>query len=170
MNLRHILAGPFLKVEAQRIANWVGNDEQRLARLLDLMMGQEEKIAARAAWALNHWADHYPSLIAPHLEKLLQYVERKDPEDAVKRNCLRILSKQDLPERLWGPAADLGFRYLADPGQKAAVRVFAMALLGRICREVPELGHELLLTIDEYWDHATPAFRAQGRKIRKALR
>ena len=64
-----------------------------------------------------------------------------------------------------GEAADICFGYLVDHKETIAVRVFAMTVLGNICRREPDLGIELRLVIEEELPYASAGFKSRAKKI-----
>ena len=88
---------------------------------------------------------------------------------AYKRNLLRILQHHSIPESLWGHAADQCFGFLSDPAEPVAVKVFSMSVLYNLTHEIPELGRELKILIEDQFPYGSPGFKSRGGKILKAL-
>ena len=170
MNLRQQILKEHSKANSLLIADWVGADQERFAQLLHLMLNDEYRVVQRAAWSLSFIADRHPELMAPHLEALVRSIGQPGVADAVKRNVLRMLQHVPLPEALHGPLMNLAFRFLEDPAQPIAVRVFSMTVLGRLALVYPELKSELRAVIGEILAReATPAFRARSKAVLKQI-
>jgi hypothetical protein len=169
MDIRESLLEEHSKQQAQKIADWVGDDRQRFSQLLDLMLEETYRISQRAAWVMTHCLDQYPGLLQPHLKTLIRHLRDDHPHEAVRRNTVRALQFVEIPEELQGEAADICFNYLLDVNEAVAVRVHAMSVLWNICRQVPELSHELKLIIEDQWEYGTAGFRARGKKILKEI-
>ncbi|MCB0631186.1 MAG: hypothetical protein R2824_19205 [Saprospiraceae bacterium] len=169
MDIRESLLEEHSKQQALKIAGWIGNDPQRFAVLVELMLDEEYRVGQRAAWVLTHCLDQHPELLQPHLERLIHNLQDNVQHEAVRRNTVRALQFVDIPEELLGETADLCFRYLMDVNEPVAVRVHAMSVLWNICRKEPELSQELKLIIEDQWEYASAGFRSRGRKILKAI-
>lgn len=169
MDIRDALLEEHSKIQAQKIAHYIGNDPDRFAELIDLFLHDTSRITQRAAWVLSHCADTYPALIEPHVEKLWKNLQ-KPQNDAVKRNTLRIFQTYRFPKSLQGIAATLCFDYLLDPNEAVAVRAHAMTIAYNIALEEPELLPELALIIEEMLPHGTAGIKSRGNKILKAIR
>ena len=155
------------KAQTLRLAHWVGADPERLAALLDIALGPNYRLNQRSAWVLMYVAQQHPQLLEPWLPNMVAKAGEPGVHDAVKRNVVRILEDIDIPDALQDELADLCFRFLADPQEAVAIRVFSMTVLDKICEKIPELRPELNLLIEEHLPHASAAFRSRGRKILK---
>lgn len=169
MDIRETLLEEHSKRQALLIAEWVGNQPDRFAELIRLMLEDEYRVAQRAAWVVTHCLNQYPQLIGPHLEAMVYNLRNSQQHDAIRRNTLRALQYVDIPENLWGEVADISFELLIDPNEPVAIRVFAMTVIWNICQHVPELAQELKLIIEDQWDHATAGFRSRGKKILREM-
>lgn len=169
MNIREALLEEHSKKQAVRIAQYVGNDEQRFAELMGLFFNNEYRVCQRAAWSVSLIAEKHPALIAPYLKPML--LNLKNPvHDAVKRNTVRILKDIDpLPESLMGIAATICFNFMATPSVAVAIKVFSMQILYKICLKEPDLKNELQLFIEDLTPHESVAFGAAGKHILKKL-
>ena len=157
------------KVQAQRLSNWIGHDADRLAALVEIMLGTNQRLTQRAAWVLGFVADRAPYLLEPWLPKMVAKMREPGIHVAVKRNVIRILQDMEIPDAVLDDVTDVCFEFLADPQEAVAVRVFSMTVLGNVCHKIPELKSELRLLIEEHWYHSTPAFRSRGKKVLKQL-
>ena len=86
-----------------------------------------------------------------------------------KRNILRILQDQELPEASWDHAVDQCFKYLSSGDESVAVKVFSMTVIHNISKKVTELSKELRFLIEEQYPHSSAGFKARSRKILKQL-
>jgi hypothetical protein len=169
MDIRAALLEEHSRIQAEHIANFIGNDKQRFADLMALFFNNEYRICQRAAWSVSIVAEKYPELIAPYLEPMLLNLENP-VHDAVKRNTVRILKDIDpLPENLLGIAATHCFNLLATPSVAVAIKVFAMHILYKICLKEPDLKNELKLLIEDLMPHESKAFLSAGKHTLKKL-
>ncbi|MDN5203743.1 hypothetical protein QQ008_20300 [Fulvivirgaceae bacterium BMA10] len=168
MNIREELLREHSKAQAQRIADYIGNDQGRFDELLNLFLYDEYRVIQRSAWIVGICGKQYPHLFEPHLEKVINNL--KNPvHDAVKRNTLRVLQDMDIPEELMGEAADLCFQYLNSNKEPVAIKVFAMTVLCNIVKKVPELKEELQIIIEDQMPYGSAGFISRGKKVLRAL-
>ena len=169
MDLRAAILKEHSKQQALMIRDYIGADEEKFDQLMTLFLADEYRVTQRAAWVLSHCADKYPFLIFPYMDRLVKKLGQKDIHVAVKRNIIRILQEQDIPEQQMGLLADFCFNFLADPKETVAVRVFSMQVLFNLCKKEPGLANELKILIDEFMPHGTAGFKSRGKKILKGL-
>jgi hypothetical protein len=169
MNLRKEILREHSKLQAARIQRHVGNDATRFGELVSIFLSGPYRVTQRAAWPLSMCVEKHPELAGPHLKVLLQNLNKENLHDAVKRNTMRLLQYVQVPKRLQGLAADMAFRFLQDPKEPVAVRVFSMTVLANIAREVPELKKELLLILEDQLPYGSAGFLARAKKVIKEL-
>ena len=150
--------------EARRLADHIASDPERFEVLMQNLLHGEWRLSQRASWIVGMCADADRQLVAPYLEAMLRRLDAPHHE-AVRRNVIRIFQDIDPPESLLGELVDRCFRYLADPQQPAAVRVFAISVLYRASLREPDLQNELRLLIESHLPHASAGFRSRGKKI-----
>jgi hypothetical protein len=164
MDLKSQILNENSRSNSEKIADWIGTDQGRLEELMNLFFNSEYRVVQRAAWTLSIVADKNPQIIKPFLKPMLEYLN-PSAHVAVKRNIIRILQEQDLPEDLTGIAADKLFKFLADRKEPIAIRVFSLTVLGNIVVKFPELEPELRILIENELPYGTPAFKSRGRKL-----
>lgn len=169
MDIKAALLQEHSKTQSLKIADYIGNSQERYDRLMELFLMEEYRVTQRAAWALQFATEAHPHLLDFHLRPVIENLQ-KPVHDAVKRNTLRFLQFVDLPEDLLGLAADICFAFLDDPKEAIAIRVFAMTVCYNICLKEPELGNELRLIIEDHLPHGSAGFKSRGKKILKALK
>ncbi|MCB0706661.1 MAG: hypothetical protein KDC34_15205 [Saprospiraceae bacterium] len=164
MDLKTEILREHSKPQALYVSGWIGKNPDRFAVLMDLFHSSEYRIAQRAAWVCTHCIDQHPDLIRPYLSNLVDLIE-SPVHVAVRRNAVRILTKVELPEALWGLAADKCMRRVADPNETVAVRRFAMEVVWNICQKEPDLSTELRLILEDNMEYGSPGFRNYGQKL-----
>ncbi len=169
MDIKKALMDKQSKAQVVKISNYIGADKKRFARLMDLFFGDDLRISQRASWVLSHCVDKYPALIMPYLEKMINQVDQAK-HNAIKRNTVRIMADIELPEELLGIAADVCFRFLDNPQEAIAVRVFSMSVCYNITLKEPALANELRLIIEDHYEHGSAGFQSRARRILKALK
>jgi hypothetical protein len=170
MNLRTQLLAEASKENALKVVHWIGNDQERFRSLMDLFLHDEYRVVQRASWVMSNVAEEHPALIKPHLKAMVDRMGDADIPVAVKRNVVRILQFMPIPEKLQGPVMDYCFRFLEDPKETVAVRVFSMTVLANLAQQYPEIKNEIILLIeDQMREGALPAFKSRGKKTLKLL-
>lgn len=148
-----------------RIVGFIGADAGKFRELVEIFCSGDYKLAQRAGWALTYSAELNPRLTRPHLEKLLDQLERDDVHDAVRRNVVRLLQYVEIPENLLGRVYSHCFDLVDDLNAPVAIRVFALTVATKIARAEPDLQRELRLVVKKHLPHATAAFRVRAREI-----
>jgi hypothetical protein len=170
MDLRTEILKEHSKAQAQKIADWIGNNSRRFASLIHLFLADEYRVIQRAAWIISLVADKHPSLLQRHLDQMIHKMQEPDLPTAVKRNFVRILQDIKIPEPLHGIVMESCFKFFADPRETIAVRVFSMTVLANLSKYYPEIKEELKLTIEEGLSQKpTAAYRSRAREVLKTL-
>ena len=150
---------------AHKIADYVGDNTSRFKALLDIYLSGPYLITQRAAYPLGICTERHPSLISPHLSKILRFVKVPGVHDAVKRNTMRMLQFIEIPGRYHGRIVSLCFEYLQSKKEPVAVKVFSMSVLSRIIQDKPELQKELRIILEDQMPFASAAFLSRARKV-----
>ena len=165
MNIRDALLEVHSKAQAEKICNHVGDDPERFAELMRLMMGPVYRISQRAAWPVSYCIQRHPELIEPYWGKLAQQLEREDAHVSVRRNVARLLQFVEIPKRHRGRIFDACYNLLSDSEQPVAVRCFSMTVAANIAKDSPELMDELRLVATKYPHLATAGFRSRSHRV-----
>ncbi len=166
MNLRNALLTEHSKINTQFLADYIGNDVQRFADLMHLLLNDEPKVTQRAGWVMSYCVEKYPDLLLPYLKPMIQNLqEKKDLHNAIKRHTMRAFCQVDFEEDLLGRVADIGFNYLSSMEEPVAVKIFSMTVLGNICQKEPDLAQELKLTIEAQMPYGSAGFHSRGKRI-----
>jgi hypothetical protein len=164
MDIREALLAEHSKAQATLIAQYIGDDAGRFARLMDLFFESEYRVSQRAAWVMSLVAAQYPGLFKPYLRKAILQLKNPDVHPSVIRNTLRILPDLAVPKSLHGVLMSECFHFIQTPSTPAAIKAFAITVLQKLCDIYPDIKPELQLIIKERWDQESPAFKARGRK------
>lgn len=169
MDLTKALLKEHSKAQMTKIVDYVGQNKARFKVLVEVYLAGPYRVTQRAAWPLSYCVERHPSLVIPHLKRLLEFLNKPGIHDAVKRNTLRLLQYCELPKRLHGRVADLCFQYLQSKREPIAVKAFSLTVLQRIVEVQPELGTELKIIIEDQLPYASPAFRSRAMKVLKGI-
>lgn len=167
MLLKKAILEEHSKAQTDAIVQYVGQDKKRFDELVTLFLEGDAVIQQRAGWPLSYCAQAHPSLVLPHLGKLLKLLQKPGIHNAVIRNITRLLQDVEIPTRYQGPVMNICFEFVASPVQPAAVKAFSLTILEDLCAGYPEIIPELKLIIEERWPYETPAFHSRARKILK---
>ena len=168
MTLQHILLKKHAKSTTESVINWVGDDVDRFDSLMKLVLGQDQQLAQRAAWAMSYLVTEQPQLIYPYLDQLLTSVQQP-VHDAIKRNTFRFLKEIEIPESSLSLAVDTCFKILENKKESIAVTCFALHTLLHYSKIIPELKNEILFVLELHQDTEAPAVRSTIRKVKKAF-
>lgn len=170
MNLRNQILAEASKANALKVVQWIGNDPERFRSILDIFLHDEYRLVQRASWIISTVAEQQPALVKPHLKAMVDRMGDAGVPVAVKRNVVRILQFMPVPKKLQGPVMDYCFRFLENPQETVAVRVFSMTVLANLAQQYPDIKNEIILLIeDQMREGALPAFKSRGKKTLKLL-
>lgn len=165
MNIRDALLDVHSKAQVKRIADYIGDDPQRFAELMKLLLGPVYRLSQRAAWPVSYCVERHPALIQPYFGKLALQLERVDAHPAVRRNVARLLQFVDIPTRYQGRIFDACYNLVADPAEPVAVRCFSLSVAANIAKGNRELLDELRVIIAKNAQVSTPGFSARARRV-----
>lgn len=165
MNIRDALLEVHSKVQAEKICDYVGDDPEKFAALMRLMLGPVYRVSQRAAWPVSYCIERHPGLIEPYWGKLAHQLERKDAHVAVRRNVARLLQFVEIPKRYRGRIFEACYNLVADPSQPVAVRCFSTTVAANIAKHDPELLDELRLAATAHPERETAGMRARFRRV-----
>ncbi|MEQ1587091.1 MAG: hypothetical protein ABL895_14485 [Cyclobacteriaceae bacterium] len=170
MNLVKVILYEHSKPQMEKIRRYVGTDVKRFAELVNVFLAGPYRVTQRASWPLSSCVEHNPSLIKPHLKKILGYLPKEGEHVAVKRNILRLLQYVTIPKSLQAKTINLCFDFLSNPQEAIAVRVFAMTVLANLAQENPDLKNEIILIIEDQLPYGSAGFLSRSKKVLKQLK
>lgn len=153
--------------QAQQVMAWVGHSARRFDALVQLVTGDDIKLAQKAAWPMSYVAEAHPDWVIKHLPALMAVIQKPGVHRAVVRSVIRLLQFVDIPEELHGQVMDNCFRYIEDIKEKPAVKAFALTVLHKLSKTYPEILHEIRAIIRSRLEHETPAFKSRARVFLK---
>ena len=169
-NLREEILVEQSKANAVRITGWIGKDAARFNQLIQLFLHDEYRVVQRAAHIVSIVAEKNPQLLQPHLAAMVGRMQEPGLPVAVKRNVVRVLQYQEIPEALHGPVMNTCFNLLADVKETIAVRAFSMTVLANLAKDYPEIKQELKALLEEGLEHdPSPGFKNRALKTLKNL-
>ncbi|MEP7277761.1 MAG: hypothetical protein ABI813_03875 [Bacteroidota bacterium] len=167
MKLREQLLREHSRANCDKIVQWIGNNQHRFDELFQLFLTAEYRVVQHAAWPLSYSVIQHPILIKEHFGRLIANLGKPGIHDAVKRNTMRLLQETDIPSKYHGTLMDTCFRYIAGPGEAAAVKAFSLTVLENLSKKYPAIIPEIKLLIEENYERETAAFRSRANKFMK---
>lgn len=165
MQLREMILEEHSKAQRDRIVDYIGADKKRFAALMDLFFAGEYRVSQRAAWPMSYCVQGHPALIAPYFGRLIRHMNKPGVHDAIVRNTLRLLQQVEIPKKYHGELMNACFAFIEKPDTAVAIKAFALTVLGNLARLYPEILPEIMLVIEDRFDHETAAFRSRARKL-----
>ena len=167
MKLRETILSEHSKSQTESIVRWVGDSQHRFDELFHLFLNDRYRVVQRAAWPLSYCVIKHPVLIKKHFKFLLNNLHKPGIHNAVKRNTVRLLQHVEIPKQFRGEVMNLCFSYVASPTEAVAVKAFSLTILQKLAELYPEIKPEIVLIIEERWEHETPAFKVRVGKFLK---
>ncbi len=169
MNIREALVKEHSKRNTMAIVDFIGEDKERFAELIDVFNTSDYRLVQRAAWPISYIAERAPGLLSPHWKTLFKLIDT-NPHPAYKRNLLRTLRMMDeIPTFIHSKVIDVCFQAIPSVHEPAAVRAFAIHIMGKLCKVYPELANELSMMLEVLTDHELPSIRSSARNVLKML-
>lgn len=163
-----ILQGTQSKAKVLKAIAYIDNSPAKFKQFMREFMTADLRGSQNLAWLIGTMADQNPKILVPYYTDFITKLE-KPCHAAVKRNLLRAISKNKIPEKYAGRLASLCFDWLDDPKEPIAVRVFSMIILHEICLLEPDLSLELIPILEYHIPHSKPGFQSRARKIIHSL-
>lgn len=169
MDIASEIAKEHSKRTTLKVADYVGVNINKFKVLVEVFLGGPYRISQRSSWPLTICVERHPHLIKPYLSKLLEFLNKPNIHDGVKRNLLRLLQFIDIPKRHHSTLINLCFDYLQDKNEPVAIKVFAMSTLATLTSDYPDLQRELRIILEDQLPYGSPGFRSRAMKVLKGL-
>ena len=168
MNLDKELTSPRSMIQTLAVVDWIGQDPDRFGRLVKAYLGANSRTTQNAAYFMMKAFDAHPQLVTPHLGQLIENL-KTDPPVAIRRNTIRMLQSQEIPEEYHGELAERCFKYLQDHKEAIAVKAFSMTVVSNLTDIYPDLKNELKIVIKDLMQNGSPGIKSRGRKVLRHL-
>jgi hypothetical protein len=152
----------------ERVARHIGNDTEAFGQLMNIVLHGYPPVVQRAAWVMEICWEEDPKLFLPYIAIAVDSLPRF-MNDGVKRQIVKILAAQDIPESQQGKLADLCFEWVQSATVPVAIKVHCMQILANLAANYPELSIELQAVIREQIPRNSVGFSSRGKKILKQL-
>lgn len=169
MNIKDSLLREHSKPNTLAIVHYIGNDASLFKQLVTLLQSDNQRLVQRASWPLSYIVENNPELVYPHLPVLLKLLD-EPLHIAYKRNMFRLLrGMQTIPEKHHSQVIDYCIRAITNMNDPAAVRAFAIHVMGKLFTVYPELGNELKIMLQPLTDHELPSIRSSATHVLKQI-
>jgi len=152
----------------EMIARYIGNDPKLFKEVVDLVFAGKQPLALRASWVLSVVTDKYPGLLEPYITEIISSLEKFD-HPGIRRNLLRYIASNNVPEEEDGLIYDICCRYILSRSEPPANKVHAMQIVFNIAQKEPELKREVRLVFEGLKDHESVAINSRLRKLTALL-
>jgi len=169
VDIRSLLYEEHSKKQAQKICEGIICGEASLSVLLNLLYTGDMRMRQRASWPLEFVAQRNEASLYPHMPDIIGHLQTS-LEDSLLRNLYRSLQHMKFSEDHIGDVYEVAFAHLSDPQSAVAIQVFAMTTCVNIAHVYPELAHELIPTIEGFYNTGSAGYKARARKELKRLR
>lgn len=165
MNIQAALLKEHSKRNTEAIVAYIGDDAARFKELIQVFSLPEYRLVQRASWPLSYIVARHPQLLSPYWDTLFALLKQQ-PHPAFKRNLLRTIRELPvIPEQQHSRVIDVCMDAITNMHEPAAIRVFAIYIMGKLCKTYPELGNELMLMLEPLMEDSLPSLRASARKV-----
>jgi hypothetical protein len=90
--------------------------------------------------------------------------------DNAKRQAVKTLAEERIPEDLEGKLVDLCFNWIQSADMQVSIKVHCMQIIANISQKHPALASELKAVLIEYIPRNSAGFAARARNIFKELK
>jgi len=108
-------------------------------------------------------------VLALLLNSLELYKSNTTPHNSLVRNTFKLLETAHIPEEYQGRVINACEQCLKNSQEPVANKVYAMSTFYNICKDLPELGYELSILIQDQMPFAQKGFVSRASKILKIL-
>lgn len=155
------------KFEIEQMGGYIGNDEAKIAQLVQLARSEEMPLAWHAWWLCEHIAKQSPTAFAPHQADVISELVGTKHEGKM-RLTLNVLANTRTDGEISVPLLNFCLDNMLSPSRSVAVQACCMKLAFRLCRQEPSLLPELRILLGEADpSQLTAATRCCIRKIMK---
>lgn len=168
INYELLLMQELSRRHMERVAHLIDNDTEAFGQLMNIVLHGSPPVVQRAAWVMGICWEKNPKLFLPYITIAVDSLPRFT-NDGVKRQIVKILAAQNIPEGQQGKLADLCFEWIQSATVPVAVKVHCMQILANLANNYPELSIELQAVICEQIPRNSVGFSSRGKKILKQL-
>ncbi|MBX7227301.1 MAG: hypothetical protein K1X55_14795 [Chitinophagales bacterium] len=169
MELREIVLAEHSKQQQLKIITLIGDNHERFLELMHLFLTDEYRVVQRVAWVMGALGEIHPEWFLNFIPDIIQKIKQPEHE-AVKRNCLRILTFISISEEWQGELFDICFNIIGSFEELPAPKAYAIAIITKYIKVYPELAQELDILLQQILPHEGPAVKSKAKQFYKSYR
>jgi hypothetical protein len=162
VEIREFLEMPSSRLNADILADKIGEDPQLFDHVWEIMLEEEHPVSMRAAWAITIYGKRFPEKIESRVREIAGILPRTKSA-SIKRCLLNLLSRTEIPEDLSGRVFDFCFELVESAKSGIAHKAYAMTIMYRISESEPELKPELISLFESQLDDESAGVKARSK-------
>lgn len=169
MNIRVLILEEHSKQQQLKIIALIGNNHAYFLELMHLFLTDEYRVVQRVAWVVGALGETHPEWFIDFLPNIIQKIKQPEHE-AVKRNCLRVLTFLDIQEEWQGEVFDICFHIIGSFEELPAPKAYSITIITNYIKTYPELALELNILLEQILPNEGPAVRSKARQFYKVYK
>lgn len=165
--LKDALLREHSRKNSMSVVRMIEKDSSLLPILVEYLCGDEKLLVQRSATTANHYFERHPDKFHDYFKAFMD-AAKKHLHPSVLRNFLRLLDIGEIPEEYEGMVLEMAYKNLLSERQPAAIRVFSLRAIVKLCEKHPSLTPELLDAL-QLIEAPTTALSTHIRMTRKRL-
>jgi hypothetical protein len=158
------------RANADKVLAMVCGDQELIVQLMVCFLGEEVRVAQRAAQVVGDLGRRDASLLTPWLGDIVDAIE-SPIHQAIRRNGVRYFSEviAPLPVELEGRLIRMCGRFVADRNIDVAIGAFSMSFIAKRADRYPAEAKQLCKDLNERMHDASSGFANRAKKVLKQL-
>ena len=158
------------RVNADRVLAMVGDDPELLVQLMVCFLGDEVRVAQRAAQVVGDFGRRNPDPLLPWLSDIVDAIENPIHQ-AIRRNGVRFFSElaEPLPAKIEKRLIRMCGQFVADRNVDVAIGAFSMSFIADRADRYPAEANQLCKDLRDRMPDASSGFANRANKVLKQL-
>lgn len=168
IDLKALILKEHSKHNALFLSAYVSAHPDALKEYMNILFGDDVKLAQRAAWSLSDIARDESRRLQRYFPKMISVLEEGAAHPAIERNILHSFERMDIPEKYQSALIDICFAIMLSEEKSIAARAYSITLAARLCAPYPELVQEFAVLVKEL--QSRPLSAGIKVRLRNAIR
>jgi len=152
------------------VIDYIGSSAERLDELMNLVLGDEDRLSINASWVLYHALDVEALDFTNYVERSIDPMLRP-ANPMIERGLLKMFQViERWPEERFSEIVDHMMAIIMNTNSMIAAQALSMEALWKHLQPYPELINELMIVVEEGVPYGSAGYKAKARKILKAGR
>ena len=158
------------RANADRVLAMVGGNPELLVQLMVCFLGDEVRVAQRAAQVVGDFGRRDPDLLLPWLSDIVDAIENPIHQ-AIRRNGVRFFSElaEPLPAEMEAKLIRMCGQFVADRSVDTAIGAFSMSFIANRADRYPAEAIQLCKNLRNRLPDASTGFANRANKVLKQL-